>query len=112
MNRVCIVQSSDSERVSAEWQSSAVTPQFNVSFSLVSRVSKHLIEFIATRRVLAEGKSPVCLICMKYKFIILIIIIISLGRTLTHTAVPAAIQVSAIRWRLTVTARSAGIHSR
>ena len=32
---------------SAEWQSSAVTPQFNPSFSVVSRFSKHLIEFIA-----------------------------------------------------------------
>ena len=47
MNRVCTGQSSDSERASAEWQSTGVTPQFNVSLSLVSRVSKHLIEFIA-----------------------------------------------------------------
>ena len=46
MNRVCTGQSSDSERASAEWQSAAVTPQFNVSFSL-SRISKHLVEFIA-----------------------------------------------------------------
>ena len=44
MNRV---QSSESERGSAEWQCAALTPQFNVSFSLVSRVSKHLIAFIA-----------------------------------------------------------------
>ena len=49
MNRVCSGQSSDSERASAEWQSACVTPQSNVtvSFSLVSRVSIHLIEFIA-----------------------------------------------------------------
>ena len=47
MNRVCIGQSSDSECASAEWQSDVVTPQINVSFSLVSRISKHLIEFIA-----------------------------------------------------------------
>ena len=71
-----------------------------------------------------------CLICMKYRIIILIIIIISLGRISlsyiantsrshirtyartrvrahTHTAV-AAVQVIAIRWRPTVTSRSAG----
>ena len=47
MNRVCTGQSSYSQRASAEWQSAVVTPQFNVSFSHVSRVSKHLIEFIA-----------------------------------------------------------------
>ena len=47
MNRVCTGQSSDSERASAEWQSAVLTPQFIVSFSLVSRVSKHLIECIA-----------------------------------------------------------------
>ena len=47
MNPVCTGQSSDSERASAEYQSAAVTPQFKESFSLVSRVSKHLIEFIA-----------------------------------------------------------------
>ena len=65
-------------------------------------------------RVPVEGKSSVCLICMKYRIIILIIIIISLGQILlsyiantslthayacerAHTAV-AAIQVIAIRW--------------
>ena len=47
MDRVCTGQSSDSERASAEWQIAAVTPQVNLSFSLVSRVSKHLIECIA-----------------------------------------------------------------
>ena len=36
--------------VASEFLRAAVTPQFNVSFSVVSRVSKHLIEFIATRR--------------------------------------------------------------
>ena len=35
------------ERASAEWQSSAVNPQFNLSVSFVSRFSKHFIEFIA-----------------------------------------------------------------
>ena len=35
-----------------------------------------------TRRVPVEGKSLVCLICMKYRIIILIIIIISLGQIL------------------------------
>ena len=47
MYRVCTGQSSDSERASAGRQSAVMTPQFNVSFSLVSRVSKHLIECIA-----------------------------------------------------------------
>ena len=47
MNRVCTGQSSDSDRESAEWQSAVVTLQFNVSFSLVSRVSKNVIECIA-----------------------------------------------------------------
>ena len=42
MNQVCTGQSSDSERASAEWQSAAVTPQFNASFSLVTRVSKRI----------------------------------------------------------------------
>ena len=45
MNRVCTGQSSDSER--DQWQCAAVAPQVNLSFSFVSRVSKHLIEFIA-----------------------------------------------------------------
>ena len=35
-----------------------------------------------TRREPVEGKSSVCLICMKYRIIILIIIIISLGQIL------------------------------
>ena len=33
--------------VASEFLRAAVTPQFNLSFSFVSRVSKHLIEFIA-----------------------------------------------------------------
>ena len=87
--------------------------------------------YIHSRRVPVEWKSSVCLnlICMKYRIIILIIIIISLGQillsyiantshtharmrmhartrahacasTLTHTA--AAVEVSAIRWHPTV----------
>ena len=47
MNRVCTGQSSDPERARDEWQSAAVTPQVDMSFSLVSRVSKHLTEFLA-----------------------------------------------------------------
>ena len=47
MNRVCTGQSSYSERASAKRQSAVMTPQFNGSFSLVSPVSKHLIELIA-----------------------------------------------------------------
>ena len=38
---------SESERARDQWQCAAVTPQVNLSFSFVSRVSKHLIEFIA-----------------------------------------------------------------
>ena len=49
LNRVCTDQSLASERASAEWQSAVVTPQFNLSFSFVSRVSKHLIECIAIK---------------------------------------------------------------
>ena len=37
---------------------------------------------IKTSRVPVEGKSSVCLICMKYRIIFLIIIIISLGQIL------------------------------
>ena len=92
------------------------------------------ITIIDTRWVPVEWRSSVCLICMIYRIIILIIIIISLGqilvsyiantsrthaharahthsRTHTHSAV-TAVQVSAIRWRPIVTARSAGIHTR
>ena len=47
LNRACTGQSSDSERESAELQSSTVTPQFNLSFSFVSRVSKYVIACIA-----------------------------------------------------------------
>ena len=43
MNRVRTGQSSDLDRAIAEWQSASVTPQFNVSFSLVARVSKQFI---------------------------------------------------------------------
>ena len=46
-NRVCISQSSDSERARDQWQCAAVTPQVNLSISFVSCVSKRLIEFIA-----------------------------------------------------------------
>ena len=41
-----------------------------------------LRHIIYTSRVPVEGKSSVCLICMKYRIIILIIIIISLGQIL------------------------------
>ena len=42
-----MAKSSDSERARDQWQCAAVTPQVNLSFSFVSCVSKHLIEFIA-----------------------------------------------------------------
>ena len=41
-----------------------------------------LAHIIDTSRVPVEGKSSVCLICMKYRIIFLIIIIISLGQIL------------------------------
>ena len=47
LNRVCAGQSSDSERARDQWQWAAVTPQVNLSFSFVSCISKHLIEYIA-----------------------------------------------------------------
>ena len=47
LNRVCTGQSSDSERALDQWQCADVAPQVNLSFSFVSRVSKHLIECIA-----------------------------------------------------------------
>ena len=78
MNRVCTGQSSDSERASAEWQSAAVTPQFNTSCSLVSRVSKHLIEFIAIYSV-GTSKEPVCPRVELILKIIIILLIIFLG---------------------------------
>ena len=46
VNRVCTGQSSHSERARDQWQCAAVTPHVNLSFSFVSRISKHLIEFI------------------------------------------------------------------
>ena len=88
-----------------------------------------------TSRVPVEGKSSVCLICIKYRIIILIIIIISLGqillsyientsrthdartriytRTRTHTPPSLSGYHCAMgRWRPTVTARSAGDNGR
>ena len=38
---------SESERARDHWQCAAMTPQVNLSFSFVSRVSKHAIELIA-----------------------------------------------------------------
>ena len=74
-----------------------------------------------TSRVPVEGKSSVCVICMKYRIIILIIIIISLGQIIlsymantsltharthactrthlrTHPPTAVAVQVVAVRW--------------
>ena len=44
---IIIIISLDSERARGQWQCADVTPQVNLSFSFVSCVSKHLIEFIA-----------------------------------------------------------------
>ncbi len=37
---------SESVRARDQWELAAMTPRVNLSFSFVSRVSKHLIEFI------------------------------------------------------------------
>ena len=42
----------------------------------------HAATFKLTSRVTVDGKSSVCVICMKYRIILLIIIIISLGQTI------------------------------
>ena len=47
VNRVCTGQLSDSKRARDQWQCASVTPQVNLSFDFVSRVSEHVIEFIA-----------------------------------------------------------------
>ena len=88
---------------------------------------------LRTSQVPVEGKSSVCLICMKYRIIILIIII-SLGQILlwyientsrthartqihththsdTHTAAEP-FRLAMGRWRSTVMARSAGDNGR
>ena len=86
---------------------------------------------LLTSRVPVEGKSSVCLICMKYRIIILIIIIISLGQILlsyianitharthrrthahTHRRLRSGYRCSMGRWHPTVTARSAGDNGR
>ena len=108
----------------------------NYSFILQNQHGGQCIYYINYRRVPVDGKSSVCLICMKYRIIILSMIIISVGQILllynilqthhartranvrarkhaahTHTAAASAVQVSAINWRPPVMARSAGIHS-
>ena len=50
-NPVCSCPSLDSERARDQWQCADVTPQVNLSFSFVSCVSKHFIEFIAIREL-------------------------------------------------------------
>ena len=111
----------------------ALDTKIEKSKVIIATKSMHTFVKITTiSRVPVDGKSSVCLICMKYRIIILIIIVISLGQIVlsyiantsrtharthahactrthahTHTAV-AAVQVIAIHWRPTVTARSAG----
>ena len=47
----CVLRGARSERARDQWQCAAVTPRVNLSYSFVSCVSKHLIEFIAIDRV-------------------------------------------------------------
>ena len=118
--------------VSCRWVTNRL---HDIIFQVIALIRKCL--FTLTSRVPVEGKASVCLICMKYRIIILIIIIISLGqillsyiantsrthasmharmhmrthtrtRTHTHTHTATAVKAIAIRWRPTVTARSAG----
>ena len=55
-----------------------------VTYAINSSSNSNIIPFhvfvIGTRPVPVEGKSSVCLICMKYRIIMLIIIIISIGK--------------------------------
>ena len=77
---------------------------------------------IVTSRGPVEGKSSACLICMKYRIIIVIIIIISLGQislsyientSRTHAHIHRrGFQVSSVRWRPNVTTRPDGDNGR
>ncbi len=66
---------------------------YAINTKTIANTASHTRLFIWTSRVPVEGKSSVCVICMKYRIMILIIIIISLGQillsyiahTLTHT---------------------------
>ena len=49
---------------------------------LLLEINYYYYYITSTSRVPVEGKSSVCLICMKYRIIFLIIIIISLGQIL------------------------------
>ena len=55
----------------------AMIPRYIGSCLYRYRAYMHYVE---TSRVPGDGKSSVCVICMKYRIIILIVIIISLGR--------------------------------
>ena len=62
-----------------EWHNEADVDNFT-SMWITLRDAK--VQLIITSQVPVEGKSSVCLICLKYRIIILIIIIISLGQIL------------------------------
>ena len=68
------------------WYEQSKTSPDTIEHELRSAVREQrhtdLRRILLTRRVPVEGKSSVCLICMKYRIIILIIIIISLGQIL------------------------------
>ena len=59
LNRICTGQSSDSERARDQWRCAAVNPQVNLSFSFVSRVSKHVTECIAVLVSIVVSAIPV-----------------------------------------------------
>ena len=54
--------------------------QFGYGIDINIRYTRNVVYIIRTRPVPIEGKSSVCLICMKYRIILLIIIIISMGK--------------------------------
>ena len=62
----------------------SVTPSPSLPYSSLKATlaASPYLGYYHTRRVPVEGKSSVCLMCMKYRIIILIIIIISLGQIL------------------------------
>ena len=89
-------------------------PGKNVTYGHLSALLNRVTcihDIIQTSRVPVDGKSSVCVICMKYRIIILIIIIISLGqiilsyiwqthhaRTHARTHPPTTVQVVTVRW--------------
>ena len=70
--------------VSGTTSTNRITISTICTMSIISTISTiSTCTITATSRVPLEGKSSVCLICMKYRIIFVIIIIISLGQMLS-----------------------------